>query len=104
MKWLVKQQKTLLGTIAQCGNLLRGSINCVCAKCNRANCICEKKSSAKAFRLTYKDSRQKTRIVYIPKKRLPEVRRSLANYSRLWKTVEKLIATNVEIFKKSAER
>ena len=42
----------------------------------------------KAYRLTYKDSRQKTRIVYVAKDRLPEVRRLLANYSRLREIVE----------------
>jgi len=104
MKALMKRRKTLVVTLAQCGDVVRGSINCVCGKCNRANCICEKKSATKAYRLTYKDSSQKTRIVYVAKGRLPEVRRLLANYSRLWKTVEQLIATNVEIFKKGAAR
>jgi hypothetical protein len=102
MKALMKRRKALVVTLTQCGDVVRGSINSVCGKCNRANCICEKKSGTKAYRLTYKDSRQKTRIVYVAKGRLPEVRRLLANYSRLWKTVEQLIATNVEMFKKGA--
>lgn len=100
MKMLIKRQKALLCTLSRYGSALRGSINCVCGSCNRANCICKKKSATKAYRLTYKDSRQKTRIVYIAKERLPEVRRLLANYSRLRKTLEHLIATNIEIFKK----
>jgi len=61
MKRLIKRKKALMGTLAQCGNVVRGSINSVCGKCNRANCICEKKSPTKAYRLTDKDSRQKTR-------------------------------------------
>jgi hypothetical protein len=104
MKRLIKRRKTLLVTLAQCGNVVRGSINWVCGKCNRANCICEKKSGTKAYRLTYKDNRQHTRIVYVAKDRLPEVRRLLANYSRLRKIVEQLIATNIEIFKKGSSR
>ena len=102
MKRLIQRKKTLMITLAQCGNVVRGSINCVCGKCNRANCICEKKSPTKAYRLTYKDSRQKTRIVYVAKDRLPEVRRLLANYSTLRDIVEQLIAVNIEIFKRGA--
>jgi hypothetical protein len=104
MKALMKRRKRLAVTLAQCGEVVRGSINSVCGKCNRANCICETKSATKAYRLTYKDSRQKTRIVYVAKARLPEVRRLLANYSRLRTTVEQLIATNIEIFRKGKSR
>ena len=104
MKKLIQRQRKLLGRLAQCGNIVRGSINWVCGKCNRANCICEKKSAAKAYRLTYKDSRQKTRIVYVAKDRLPEIRRLLTNYSRLREIVEQLITANIEIFKKGSSR
>lgn len=100
MKMLIKRQKALICTLSRYGSAVRGSINCVCGKCNRANCICKKKSATKAYRLTYKDSRQKTRIVYIATNRLPEVRRLIANYSRLRKTINQLVATNIEIFKK----
>jgi hypothetical protein len=100
MKRLIERRESLLSTLAQCGNVVRGSINSVCGRCNRANCICEKKSAAKAYRLTYKDSRQKTRIVYVAKHRLPEIRRLLANYSRLREVIGQLITANIEIFKK----
>ena len=103
MKQLIKRRERLLSALPQYGNAVKGSINCVCGKCNRANCICAKKSAAKAYRLTYKDRRQKTRIVYVAKDRLREVRRLLANYSRLREKVEQLIAANTEIFKRRAE-
>ena len=100
MRRLIERQKKLLSKLAQCGYFVRGSINSVCGKCNRANCICKKKTSTKAYRLTYKDNQQKTRIVYIVKNRLPEMNQLLANYSKLRKIVDQLIATNIEIFKK----
>ena len=100
MKNLVRKRKALLSKFEQSSDFVRGSLNSVCAKCNRAHCICEGKTSRRAYRLTYKDSQQKTRIVYIPRNRLPEIKRMIANYSRSRKIVEQLIENNLEIFKK----
>ena len=100
MKDPVRRRNVLLRKFEQCANFVRGSVTSVCAKCNRASCICEKKTSRKAYRLTYKDSRQKTRIVYVPRSRLPEIKRMIANYSTSRKIVEQLIETNLKVFKK----
>jgi len=105
MKRLMQRRESLLSQLAQCGHMVRGSVNSVCGRCHRANCICNNASAAaKAYRLTYKASRQKTRIVYVAQHRLPEVRRLLANYSRARDIIEQLITTNVEIFKKGDGR
>jgi hypothetical protein len=98
----LRDRDALLRKLQQYSDAVRGSINSVCARCSRAHCICEKGTSRKAYRLTYKDSQQRTRIVYIPRGRLPEIRRKTANYSRLRKTMERLIEINVEIFKRAA--
>ena len=100
MKDPLRRRDHLVRKFAQCSDFVRGSVTSVCAKCNRAHCICEKKTSRRAYRLTYKDSQQKTRIVYVPKSRLKEIRRMTANYSRSRKIIELLIETNIEIFKK----
>jgi intergrase/recombinase len=105
MKDPARKRKTLLTKLDQCSQFVRGSITSVCATCNRARCICQKKlSSPRAYRLTYKDSRQKTRIVYIPRDRLPRMRKMIANYARVRKLVEQLIETNIEEFKKKGRR
>ena len=100
MKRLIERQKRLLSELARCGYFVRGSINCVCGKCNRASCLCEKKTATKSYRLTYKDNQQKTQIVYIAQNRLPEIKKLLANYSKLRKIVDQFIETNIQIFKK----
>ena len=46
---LRKKQKKLLDEIYKHGDILKGSINAVCNNCNRANCICAKKSNKKVF-------------------------------------------------------
>lgn len=89
----------LLKKLAQYPNIVRGSITSVCARCNRANCICGKHTSRKAYRLTYKDRRHKTQIVYVARSRLPEVKRMIANYSKSKKILEQLMETNIQIFK-----
>jgi hypothetical protein len=100
MKDPVKRRDALLRKFEQCSDFARGSVNSTCVRCNRAICICEKKTTRRAYRLTYKDSRQKTRIVYVPQGRLPQIRRMIKNYARARKIMEELIETNLEIFKK----
>jgi hypothetical protein len=104
MKDPIRRREALMRKLVQHADFARGSVTSVCARCNRANCVCEKKTSRKAYRLTYKDRQQKTRIVYVPRSRLPGIRKMIANYSRLRKIMEQLIETNLEIFKKGAER
>ncbi len=103
MQHLVKRRETLLARLAAAGNFIKGSITCVCGSCARSHCICTRKSTAKAYRLTYKDGRQKTRIVYIPRNRLPEMKRLIANYARLRELVQQIIATNIAIFKNGGQ-
>ncbi len=104
MKNIMKKRDALSTQLMQCSSFARGSITSVCGKCNRAGCICEKKTSRRAYRLTYKDSKQKTRIVYIPKGRLYEIRKMVANYSKLRKIIDQIVETNLEIFKNAAEK
>lgn len=80
----------------------RGSITSVCSTCNRAHCICEKKTAGKAYRLTYKDKHQKTCTVYIPRSKLTRIRKLIANYAKLRDIIEQLVETNIEMFKQEA--
>lgn len=100
----MRRREELLKKFEKCSEFVKGTVNSVCAKCNRANCICEKKTTRRAYRLTYKDSQQKTRIVYIPKNKLSQIRKMITNYSRSRKIIEQLIEINISIFKeKKAE-
>ena len=99
MKDFDLKRKRLLSEISSCADFARGSLTSVCAACNRARCVCGKRSGRKAYRLTYKDSRQKTRIVYVPRDRLPAIKKMVANYARLRKLIERLVETNIAAFK-----
>ena len=90
MESLVKRREGLLGQLAAAGNCIKGSITGVCSTCGRAHCICTKKSGARVYRLTYKDAQQKTQIVYIPRKRLPEMKRLISNYVQMREIRRKL--------------
>ena len=100
----VKKRNDLLNKLAQFPEFVRGSITSVCSTCNRARCICSKKSSRMAYRLTYKDSQQKTRSVYVKKDQLPRMRKMIDNYARLRKLIEKLVEVNIEAFKEGSRR
>ena len=96
---LIKRRQALLAKLVASGNFVKGSITSVCGTCARSRCICAKIPATKAFRLTYKDTRQKTHIVYIPKNRLAEMKRLIANHARARALVQQIIDTNIAIFK-----
>jgi hypothetical protein len=104
MKELVRKRNTLLKKLDQHSEFVRGSISSVCATCNRARCICNKPSSRRAYRLTYKDNQQKTRIVYVSRGQLPRIRKMIANYARVRKIIEQLVETNIKMFKEDARK
>jgi len=100
----IQKRNVLLKKLGHCSEVVRGSINSVCATCNRAHCICKGKPTRRAYRLTFKDSQQKTRIVYVPRSQLPRIRKMIANYARLRKLIEQLVETNIEAFKEETRR
>ena len=104
MKNPLKRQMALAEKLAQYPDFIRGSITSVCSTCNRANCICQKKSSRRAHRLTYKDTQQKTRTVYVRKEQLPKVKKMIANYARVRKLIDEMVEVNIEIFKSETGR
>jgi RNA-splicing ligase RtcB len=104
MKNPLKKHKALAEKLAQYPDFVRGSITSVCSTCNRAGCICEKKSSRKAYRLTYKDTQQKTRTVYVRKEQLPRMKTMIANYARVRKLIDEMVEVNIEIFKSETGR
>lgn len=102
MQQLRKRLEVLLARLGAAGTLIKGSITSVCGTCGRATCICTKKPKTRAYRLTYKDRRQKTQIVYIPRNRLPEMKRYIANYARARALVRQIIEINIALFKLGA--
>jgi hypothetical protein len=101
---LKHKRQALLRSFEQCSQFVRGSITSVCVRCSRARCICKNQRGRQAYRLTYKDGRQKTRIVYVPRDRLPRIRQMLANYTRSRRVIEALIETNIALFKEEGRR
>ena len=99
MKDLIRKRQALLKKFEQYSEFARGSITSVCSTCNRAKCICENKTPARAYRLTYKDNKQKTRTVYIPKAALPKIRKMIANYAKSREIIDQIVDTNIEMFK-----
>ena len=99
MQNMVRRRKALLKRLVAGGNFVKGSITSVCGTCARSRCICAKACATKAFRLTYKDARQKSHIVYIPRSRLTQMQRLVANYARVRTLIPQIIDTNIAIFK-----
>ncbi len=99
MNRLSQKQSRLIRQLMECNDMVKGTLNAVCATCKRANCICKDPAGKLVFRLTYKDREQKTKIVYVPRKRVSEMRKRVKNYARFWVLAEQLIETNIDLFK-----
>ena len=104
MKALLSKKERLLQRIIDRSDFLRGSITSVCSTCNRAGCTCTGRPTGKAYRLTYKDSQQKTRTVYISRARLAEARKMVSNYRKMRELMDKLFETNIAIFKEKSKQ
>jgi len=104
MKNPIRKREALAEKLGMYPEFVRGTITGVCSTCNRARCICAKKSSRRAYRLTYKDARQKTHTVYVRQDQLPRMRKMIANYARVRKLIEQLVEANIEVFKAEARR
>lgn len=103
MKALLLKKEMLLQRIIDRSEFLRGSITSVCSTCNRANCICTRRPTGRAYRLTYKDRQQKTRTVYISHTQLGEARKMLTNYRKMRELMDKLFETNIAILKEKSK-
>ena len=99
MNRLSQKKRRLLRQLRECKNMVKGTLNAVCATCKRANCICKDPAGNLVFRLTYKDREQSTKIVYVPRQRVTEIRKMIKNFARFRDLTDQLIETNLEIFK-----
>jgi len=99
MNRLSQKQSRLFRQLGECKDMVKGTLNAVCATCKRANCICKDPAGKLVFRLTYKDRKQSTKIVYVPRERVTEIRKMIKNYARFRELTDQLIETNIEIFK-----
>jgi hypothetical protein len=99
MNRLSLRKRHIIRQLMSCKDMVRGSLNSVCARCKRGNCACENPGRALIFRLTYKDVEQRTRIVYVPRDRVSEVKGLVRNYRHFCHLMEELIEINVRIFK-----
>lgn len=99
MSVLEKKRDEYIKQLWACTTMIKGSISSVCSSCNRANCICKKPTSLKAYRLTYKDADQKTKTIYVPKKKLGEAKKMISNFKKFREVMDRLIDVNLTKFK-----
>jgi hypothetical protein len=75
-----RRTASLLGRLGQVGPFVAASLVCVEHRCGNRRCRCATGEKHAAWRLTYKDKRQKTVTVYVPVSMLEEVRQWAKNY------------------------
>ena len=96
-----KKRDSLLNKLKNHSCFLKGSLNDYCAKCNRAKCICKQKTKLRSYRLTYKDHDNKTKVIYVPRERVKEVKDMLLNYKKIRNILDQILTLNIDQFKNS---
>lgn len=99
MNTFERRRALLFEKLLKHGCFVKGSISSVCMTCSRVNCICENPTGIKSYRLTYKEENQKTRIIYISKDRLKEVRKMISNYKKYREISNEILDINIRMFK-----
>jgi len=75
-----RRSQSLLRRLAEVGPFVAASLVCVAHRCGNPRCRCASGEKHPAWRLTYKDAKQKTVTVYVPVGLLEEVRQWVRNY------------------------
>jgi hypothetical protein len=104
VKKLNEQQEKLVEQLLKRKNMIKGSISSVCVNCSRANCTCETKTDRRAYRLTYKEKGQKSKILYVPREEVQAVEKMILNYKQSKLIIDQLIDVNVKIFKERTKK
>ena len=83
-----------LAKLAGLGQMLKGTVSKV--ELGRKGTGAENRVS---FLLTYKGKGNKTRTIYVGKKRVTDVKKMINNYKKMKCIVERLVELNVRLFK-----
>jgi len=99
IKYLSLRRRKLILNIRDLLNkpVIRGSLVKVYISCGRKNCKCQRGIKHLAYYLSSK-KKTKTRLVYIPKEFLKDIRESIRIYKVLKDRLEDLYKLNKEIF------
>jgi hypothetical protein len=103
MNRLLKKQNRLMQQLMECKDMVKGTLNAVCATCKRANCTCKDPAGKLVFRLTYKDRVQRTKIVYVPRGSVSKLQKQVKNFAKFRELGDQLIDINIEIFRSATK-
>ena len=82
MKALEMKKELLVGIVRK-GMPVLGNLSSAYLPCGKANCKCQEGFlHGPAWRLTWKDQKQKTAILYVPKKKIAQVAKAIADYQK----------------------
>ena|SRR3990172_4550613 len=89
-------KKQLLKKIVSCEDMLQGSVVELNARCGKKGCKCEQgEYHGTSFYLSYRE-KGRTRMVYLKKDLVPEVRRRLKQFKRYKALGERLAKHNLK--------
>ena len=83
-----------LARLAGMGAILKGTVSKVNLGRRKAGA-----GNRTSFLLTYKDKENKTRTIYLGKKRVADAKKMIANHRKLKCVLEKIVGLNIRMFK-----
>lgn len=80
-------------------NMVKGTINKIYTKCGNPNCKCAKGEKHEENRLTYKDSDNISKTVYLSKGKIKKVQKMVSNYKEARLLLNEILELNVKLIK-----
>lgn len=97
---LHQQRKRALQRLGDVSEVLRGTLLERMTQCGKPGCKCMRgQKHGPAYYLTVSYPQGKTRQIYIPKHRKAMVESWIANYRRVWETLEEICRINLELLR-----
>jgi len=99
------KEKLLDALLREALLMLRGSLVQIKGRCGKPNCVCARDPSRKHTRyyLSYSE-KGKTQMVYLPKKKVAEVRKATEAWKRFKEISEEITRKNLKEFKMEKKR
>lgn len=103
IKQLKYRKRTIIESIKDTGDLMRGSIFTAYRKCGKKNCYCYKSTQRHPIMLLTLYIKKKQKCISIPRHKIKEIKKLISEYQKLWNKIDDLTEINLKILKRTGK-
>lgn len=93
------KKKGIIKEIKGINDLMKGSLALTYRSCGKEGCKCQRGEKHKGYFFSYR-VKGKPKVIYVPERIYPEVKRLVENWLKMKRLVERLTEMNVKLLKR----